>query len=250
MVGLLKKKTTRNDAIVEDLCGHGTSMAAVIAGPRNDDGLPVGVAYNSNLISYRANKDVLIFGRKDKKAVRDAFKELGDNDDVKVISISMGRLLGSRIISDAVKYAFFRGKLIFAAGGTSRVPIARRIVVFPARMEETIAVTGVRDISNRICNNCHSGRKIDFTAVMQRNKRKNRNRTSPIFGYYDNVKKYSGGSSTATAMVAGMATLVWSKNPTWSKDQVLKKLKESSEYYPNRDNRRGYGTIDAYIAVQ
>src|SRR5690606_30508470 len=43
-----------------DKCGHGTAMASTIAAPRNDNGMPVGVAYNSNLVAYRATEDVLL----------------------------------------------------------------------------------------------------------------------------------------------------------------------------------------------
>ena len=35
-------------------------MASTIAAPRNDNGMPVGVAYNSNLVAYRATEDVLL----------------------------------------------------------------------------------------------------------------------------------------------------------------------------------------------
>jgi len=50
-----------------DLCGHGTSMASVATAPRNNNGMPVGVAYNANLITYRAASNVVIDGYKNKK---------------------------------------------------------------------------------------------------------------------------------------------------------------------------------------
>ena len=45
-----------------DKCGHGTSMSSVAASPRNDKGQPVGVAYNCNLITYRAAYNVVLDG--------------------------------------------------------------------------------------------------------------------------------------------------------------------------------------------
>jgi hypothetical protein len=54
-----------------------------------------------------------------------------------------------------------------------------------------------------------------------------------------------GGSSVATASAAGMAALVWSKNPSWSTTQVLNRLITSSSYYPNRNSNFGWGVIDA-----
>jgi len=59
-----------------------------------------------------------------------------------------------------------------------------------------------------------------------------------------------GGSSVATATTAGIAALVWSKNPSWNRDQVLQKLRESSEFYPNRNSQFGYGNLNALTAVQ
>jgi serine protease len=44
--------------------------------------------------------------------------------------------------------------------------------------------------------------------------------------------------------------LVWSKNPGWSRDQVLNKLKQSAEFYPNRNSSFGYGNLNALSAVQ
>ena len=59
-----------------DKCGHGTRMAATIGSPRNDDMLPVGVAYNCNLVSYRATKNVVLDGYHEQKGVAKALTEL------------------------------------------------------------------------------------------------------------------------------------------------------------------------------
>ena len=50
-------------------------------------------------------------------------------------------------------------------------------------------------------------------------------------------------------MTAGVAALVWARYPSWNRDQVLQRLKESAEFYPGRDKAFGWGTIDAYKAV-
>lgn len=238
--------TYRNDG-VNDKCGHGTNMAAVATAPRNDDGLPVGVAYNANLITYRATKDVWLNRRREKKAVAKALIELGRRADVKIISMSLGKVFTNRKIKEAVKYAYKRGKMIFAAGGTSHFFIRWIGVIFPAKMKETVAVTGLFEgDSYKQCSACHRGKKIDFTIQMQR-KRKT---FVPTLGYYNKSTNYKGGSSIATAMTAGIAALIWEKHPNWTREQVLQKLKESSEFYPNRHKKYGYGNIDALKAVQ
>ena len=231
-----------------DKCGHGTSMTATATAPRNNKGMPVGVAYNANLISYRAAANVVLEGYHEQKGVQNAFVGLGNNTAVKIISMSMGHIFSVGRIEDGVRYANNRGKLIFCAGGTSTSFTNFVGVIFPAWMNETVAVTGIKEGSGyNKCSNCHSGSKIDFTIVMERSGSGN---TAPVLSYYENQSDYVGGSSVATATTAGIAALVWAKNPSWNKDQVLTKLKQSSSLYPNKSSEYGYGNINAAAAVQ
>lgn len=232
-----------------DKCGHGTLMGATISGPRNSRNMPVGVAYNCNLVAYRATSNVVVDGYHEKRGVARALIELADRNDVKIISMSIGHIFSIGSISDAVRYAYSKDKLIVAAGRTSTTFTNWAGVIFPASMSETVAVTGVTDASTyEECDVCHKGDKIDFTIVMQHNY--DSDRRSVSLGYYDNSRTYVGGSSVATATTAGIAALVWSNHPNWSRSQVLQRLKESSDLYPNRDDDFGWGTIDAYAAVQ
>lgn len=230
-----------------DRCGHGTQMASAIASPRNDNGMPVGVAYNSNLVAYRGTSDVLLDDYHERKGVSNALRAMGDRSDVKIISMSIGWVFSIGNIKDAVRYAHSRGKLIIAAGGTSTSFTNFVGVIFPANMNETVAVTGLRDDGLR-CSNCHDGSKIDFTLIMQR--AGNSDRNVPVLGFNNGTRSYVGGSSVATAMTAGIAALVWARNPNMSREQVLDKLKRAGANYPNRNSKFGYGNIDALKAVQ
>lgn len=230
-----------------DQCGHGTSMASVATAPRNNVGLPVGVAYNANLITYRAAANVVLEGYHEHNGVKNAFTALGNNASVKIISMSMGHIISVGKIEDGVKYAYNKGKLIFCAGGTSTSFTTFVGVIFPAWMPEAVAVTGVMEgTSNVKCDVCHTGSKIDFTIQMQRNS----GSTVPVTSYYNSQSDYVGGSSVATATTAGIAALVWSKNPSWTRAQVLTKMKQSSTYYPTKNANYGHGNINAQLAVQ
>ena len=233
---------------VNDLCGHGTSMASVATAPRNNRGLPVGVAYNANLVTYRAAVNVVLDGYQEQEGVKKAFTALGNNANVKIISMSMGYIFTVGKIEDAIKFAYGKGKLIFCAAGTSTNFTTFVGVIFPAWMPETVAVTGVKEGSTyQACDVCHTGSKVDFTVVMQRAVSGN---TVPVDSYYDNQTDYVGGSSVATATTAGIAALVWSKNPTWTRDQVLTKMRQSAGLYPNKSAEYGYGNVNAFLAVQ
>jgi len=232
-----------------DKCSHGTSMASNISSPRNNNYMPVGVAYNCNLVSYRGTSDVVLDGYHEQKGVANALTALGNRSDVKIISMSIGHIFSINRIIDAVRYANNRGKLIFAAGGTSTTWTNFVGVIFPASMPETVAVTGITDAGTyEECEVCHKGDEIDFTVVMQRDW--DGGRTSPTTGFYENTKQYVGGSSVSTSTMAGIAALVWSRHPSWTKDQILNRLKESAEFYPNRHSDFGWGSVDAYLAVQ
>ena len=231
----------------EDRCGHGTQMTAVLGAPRNNKGLPLGVAYNSNLVVYRGTADVLLDDYHERKGVSNALIELANREDVKIISMSIGYLYSIGNIKDAVKYAYSKDKLIICAGGTSTTFTNWYGIIFPASMSETVAVTGIKDNGYKRCDICHDG-NMDFTIVMQRGNDASRN--VPVIGFNTGTTRYSSGSSVATAITSGIAALVWAKNPGFNRDQVLDKLKKSAEFYPRRDDKFGYGNLDALKAVQ
>lgn len=231
-----------------DLCGHGTSMAGACAAPRGTDGASAGIAYNANLITYRAAQDVYLDESREVVGVSNAFTQAGNNASVKIISMSMGRLTSSSQISDAIKYAYNKGKLVFCAAGTSFSWTAWFTgVIFPASMTEVVAVTGIKSNLTTKCSACHQGSKVDFVLVME----KASNELHALTLDMDtNDPSTVGGSSVSTASVAGIAALVWSKYPGWSRTQVLNRLKSSANYYPSRNSNFGWGRINAQLATQ
>jgi subtilisin family serine protease len=58
-----------------------------------------------------------------------------------------------------------------------------------------------------------------------------------------------GGSSVATATAAGIAALVYSKFPTYTRDQVINKLIQTSANYPTRNASLGWGNLNADAAT-
>lgn len=232
-----------------DQCGHGTSMCGLAAAPRGTDGNAVGVAYNADLISIRAVEDVVINTGDEKDGVKDALIIAGNRSDVKVISMSIGTPFWSGTVADGIYYAHNNGKMIIAAAGTSFSWTSWWGVIFPANMNETVAVTGVKDNTNPMdkCETCHDGPEVDFVMVMERSV--NDERHAIGLASDTNQPKYIGGSSAATASVAGIATLIFSNNPGASREEVYDAMKWNASFYPNRDNEYGWGIIDANDAV-
>jgi subtilisin family serine protease len=232
----------------EDRCGHGTAMAGVLAAPRGTEGNMVGIAYNANLVTCRAAADVFIDEAREVKGVSDAFTVAAQRADVKVISMSMGRITVSSQIRDAIQYAHSKGKLIFCAAGTSFAFTANWAgVIFPATLPEVQAVTGVKQLTNfEACSHCHTGPEVDFVVEMERVS----DRTFPLtVSDRGNEPSTIGGSSVATASMAAMTALVWSRYPYFSRDQILTLLERYSTYYPQRDPRWGWGKFQPVLAV-
>lgn len=232
----------------EDQCGHGTAMAGILAAPRGTDGNVAGIAYNASLVSCRASEDVFIDAAREVKGVSDAFTEAGSRSDVKVISMSMGRITVSSQIKDAIQYAGGRGKLIFCAAGTSLPFTADWAgVIFPASMPEVQAVTGVKQFTQFIaCEKCHSGPEVDFVVVMERVSDSKHVLTVSDRG---DAPSIIGGSSAATASMAAMTAIVWGKHPTYSRDQMLTLLQRYSNFYPQRHAKWGWGKFQPALAV-
>lgn len=229
-----------------DDCGHGTAMAGVCVAPRGTSGNAAGIAYNANLVTVRATEDVLIDNSREVKGVSDAYVIAGNRSDIRITSMSLGRITSSSQIRDAIRYAYNRNVLIFCAGGTSFGWTAGWVgVIFPASMSETVAVTGVKTNNTR-CGDCHDGSAIDFTVVMERTSDGRKPITTAGSG---NQPGTVGGSSVATAQTAGMAALVWARYPSWSRASVLNRMVQSASNYPNRNGSLGWGNINVNTAT-
>jgi Subtilase family len=230
-----------------DGCGHGTSMEGAACGPRGTDGNTVGIAYNANLITIHAAADVFLNESRESKGVADAFTLAGNRTDVRVISMSMGNIISSSQIADGVRYAYGKGKLIFCAGGTSFGWTAGWAgVIFPASMAEAVAVTGIKDNLTQRCDACHEGSDIDFVLVMEKTSTLRKPLSLAMSG---DTPSTVGGSSVATASTAAMATLIFSKYPSLTRDQVFNRMKQNSSYYPSRNGNFGWGRVNIDAAL-
>jgi subtilisin family serine protease len=227
-------------------CTHGTSMSGIAVGPRNNINNSTGVAYKSNLHFIRACNDVVLDASSERTAVKNALVRMGDRNAVRIISMSIGTPFSSGVLSDGVNYAYNKGKLIFAAAGTSFSWTSWWGVIYPAAYSNCIAVTGVKE-GGATCGTCHDGSEVDFTIPMERSSNSDRNTLS--LAASGNTPSYIGGSSSATATAAGIAALVWSAKPTLTRDQVYLCLRNTSQFYPSINSSKGFGNLNAAAAV-
>lgn len=243
----IEKPVTFPGVTANDECGHGTSMAGIIAAPRGTDGNVAGIAYNSNLVAVHAADNVVLLSSAAINGVANAYVLGADDPAVKIISMSMGTIFSSGEIKDALNYAYNKQKLMFCAAGTSTSFFAGFVgVIFPANQPQVIAVTGMKDNLTKRCDDCHTGSKVDFAIVME----KTGNGRNPLStAMSGDIPSTVGGSSVATASCAAIAALVWSKYPSYPKDSIIARMRRSSSYANNRSSSFGWGIINAEAAV-
>lgn len=222
-------------------CSHGHRMAAAIAAPRDGVG-PIGVAWGANLVSVRHNDDIAVF---DVEQAADAID----------IAALYGRIIviawGSpdywfNSIEDAIEFHHYtRDRLFVAAAGTypGLNYLLRGNTIFPAEMDEVVAVTAASYPSGYLSSDGAHGPAVDIGAFVGQ----------VTAGKESNLATISG-SSNASAAAAGIAALIWSRYPQMSRDQVRDRLYYSTisnpyQTSPVKNGDLGYGIPNAFRAV-
>jgi|GEM_PF-1628005 len=279
------------DGVFDD-CGHGTSMSSIIAGPHTTNGRVGGIAPKVDLASYRVTNDVLLDEAEEKMGIYLGLLHAAGDPDVKVGSMSLGKLFFSSWISDAVKTYIAEDKLLFCAAGTADLDFLEQvgedlnldtdilgfelldwlgvptlndyltgsqedfeIVIFPASMRETIAVTGQKETSGVLCSDCLGGDRVDMSPIME-----HVGVSGEAFppAYAGNAvggwMRFSGGSSCATATAAATAALIWGERPSSESGSILNAMLEgisgNTSGTISRTPYLGSGFIDAAVAIQ
>jgi subtilisin family serine protease len=227
----LKLLKVASVASAYDECGHGTRMSSVIAAPRNGSSV-TGVAWKANLVSvHQANGVAAVSSSDAKESVRTAAQ-----NGSKVIVMAWESLNWFWQVSDEIEYWHYNTQTLFvAAAGTSGCGdgVLDSNVVFPADMDVVLAVTGINYPNGGVPCGIHYGPEVDVTAYLE----------VPAAGQYTGDVVGIGGSSNATAVVGGVAALIWSRTPTLTRDQVRARLETTAAGYPTRSTSQGYGLI-------
>jgi thermitase len=176
--------------VADDIHGHGTHVAGIIAACA-DNGLGiVGVAPQSQLLNVKVAGDD---GRCQASAVANGIIWAVDNGAV-VINVSIELREPSAELEEAVNYAWNNGAIVIAAAGNE----GNQTPVYPAYYEHVIAVAATeRDDTLAMLSNY--GEWVDMAA--------------PGFEIYStlpgNEYGYKTGTSFATAYVSGLAAILF-----------------------------------------
>ncbi|MFD8869660.1 S8 family serine peptidase [Streptomyces sp. NPDC059590] len=217
----------------EDSDGHGSNMAALIAGTGSGGGIQ-GVAPGAKILPLKVAVDPHSFAVDSvlSKAIRFAAEQ-----NAQVINISMGSTGASDYYPKtklAVEYALERGSLILAAsgndGGKSNLPS------YPAAIPGVVAV-GAIDRAGKVAKFSTSGDYVGLVALGD---------DIPIHCTKSEGICNSGGTSQATAIASASAALIWAKHPKWTGNQVLRAMMQTAARPTTGDIPSvyvGYGSI-------
>jgi type VII secretion-associated serine protease mycosin len=218
-----------------DLVGHGTTVAALIAGKDDADGV-IGIAPNAKILPVRVlnpeNRydDAMIVA----KGVRWAV-----DHGAKVINLSLGGSGSSAPLAAALDYAFARDVVVVACtGNTSASPAPG--VWYPAREPGVLAVAGMERNGDVLWSGSITGPEtvVDAPATQLVGARP---------GGYWRVQ----GTSFAAPMVSGTAALIRSRWPDMPAGEVINRIIKTAKDRgaKGRDDTYGYGLVDPTGAV-
>ena len=144
-----------------DAVGHGTTVAALIAG-RNDDAQGIeGLAPKAKILPVRVLDAANRYD--DARTVANAVRWAVDHG-ADVVNLSLGGADRSPELADAIDYAFEKDVVVVACTG-NEMPPEPDIVWYPAREPGVLAVTGLDHASsNRLWPGALTGKQTVLTA--------------------------------------------------------------------------------------
>jgi type VII secretion-associated serine protease mycosin len=229
---------------------HGTAMASLIAGrghsgPHTGRHGVVGVAPAARVLSVRVTLESDDPRReRPRTGGRDALAKgiryaADQGADVISMSLGAGSWKGSAAEAAAVRYAIGRGAVLVASAGNDGDDVETRH--FPAAYPGVIAVGAV----DRRLNVPRFSSRQDYLSVV-----------APGTGIVgaDGAGAYviGDGTSSAAAMVAGVAALIRSAHPGLPPSQVRAAIESGTRNRPADGHSRayGHGVVDAALALR
>jgi len=213
-----------------DLVGHGTTVAALIAGKDDAAGV-VGIAPKAKILPIRVldqdNRydDALIVA----KGVRWAV-----DHGARVINLSLGGSGSSPALAAAIDYAFAKDVVVVACTGNASASSSTG-VWYPAREPGVLAVAGMERSGDTLWAGSITGAQTVVTAPATK-------LVGARPGSYWNVQ----GTSFAAPMVSATAALIRSRWPDMPAGEVVNRIiKTARDRGPEgRDDKYGFGLVD------
>ena len=238
-----------------DPVGHGTTVAAFIAGQRDAAGV-VGLAPDAKILPVRVLDGQNRY--EDAAVVAKGLRWAVDHG-ASVVNLSLGGLAESDVLADALAYAAARDVIVVACTGNVAQTTGPPQVWYPARQPGVLAVTGLRappsvtggtgwgDWTNstgpgpeRLWAGSLTGPQTVLSAP-----------AASLLGARPGGYWKVQGTSFASPLVAAAAALVRSRYPNLRAANVINRLISTAVDLgaDGRDDRYGFGQLDPLAAL-
>ena len=220
--------------------GHGTHVAGTIAQSTNNGYGVAGIAYEAKIMPLK----VLSRGGGGTVAdIAEAIKFAADNG-ADVINMSLGGGGASKLMEEAINYAYSKDVVVIAAAGNEN----RNAASYPARYAKVMSVSAIDSAGDKAPYS-NFGAGVDISAPGGSETGKIiQNTVDPRSG--QSVFVGFQGTSMAAPHVAGVAALVKAAGVE-KPDEILAILKQSSrKIQEDPQNHFGAGQLDAGAAVR
>ncbi|MFI6943413.1 type VII secretion-associated serine protease mycosin [Streptomyces sp. NPDC050418] len=233
-----RKLDRGNERGTDDVVGHGTKVAGIIAArPAKGTGF-VGLAPGATIIPIQHND---ADGNGNAKTLAQAIRYSVDQADADVINISqdtVNPIAGDSLLKDAVDYATGKNVLVVASAGNDGLG-GNVKETYPAAFPGVLAVAS-SDRNNERAAFSQSGEFVGVAAPGV-----DMVSTVPGGGHCaDN------GTSFSAPYVTGVAALIKQKHPDWKPHQIAAQIEQTAERSTaGHDRLVGWGVIDPVRAL-
>lgn len=244
-----------NDNYPWDLDGHGTLVTGIIAAAHNDAGI-AGIDPNAKIMVVKAVNDA---GVSRASLIARSIVYATDNG-ARIINLSVGGEHRTEIEQRALAYARQRNVLVIVATGNE----GKALTDYALAAEDNVIGVGATFGDDRAATFSNFGEGVDLAApgvdVLGLRARFTDTNYAADAADYTIGTHYVGadsryirasGTSFATPIVTGVASLVLSARPHLNAEQVEQILFRSAEDldFPGHDQHTGYGLVDARRAL-
>jgi serine protease len=213
-----------------DLVGHGTTVAALIAGKDDNDGV-IGIAPNAKILPVRVlDQD----NRYDDAMIVATGVRWAVDHGAKVINLSLGGSGSSAPLAAALDYAFARDVVVVACTGNASASPSTG-VWYPAREPGVVAVAGMERDGDVLWSGSITGKETVVTAP-----------ATQLVGARPGGYWRVQGTSFAAPMVSATAALIRSRWPTMPAGEVINRIIKTAKDRgaAGHDDTYGYGLVD------
>ena len=220
---------------------HGTWVAGIIAANANNAQGIAGISWSDKILAVKT-MGADGFGN---TAALAAGIRYAANRGASIINMSVGGFPYSQAVADAVTYAWGKGAVLVGAAGNNR----REESYYPASYPNVVSVSATQ-LEDGFAHWSSYGNAVDVSSPGADVWTTHCQGCSPSSaggtGY-----AWVSGTSFATPNVAGVLALIRARYPTWSNQQVVDRLITTTDDlgFAGKDNRYGYGRVNAFRAV-